>query len=242
MSEFYSTHNTKTYFTVTLVDRSWRSPGWKSCASFSPSFPQALRKTLRLSWTENKVRDDCCPPVQGQRIITQKKGRKKKTPWQGAAYNWLLPKFRSPQGTAAGREERLSAANKKWPGVQHSRAHRDRWKRRRGLPDMSWVTAAKPPVGWIRVGTKPKRGRMTSEPRTSPTQHAMQVQKWRTKQHMACCCCCCFSHPETVPSPPCQAFFFLFFFYSKHTWGVFWRHTVATKHEVGWQGQTAISL
>lgn len=80
-----------TYLTVTLLDKSWRSPGWKSCASFSPSFPQALRKTFRLSWAENKTRMRFVH-LQRQRIISQEfSGR-------DAAYNSMLPKFISLEG------------------------------------------------------------------------------------------------------------------------------------------------
>lgn len=75
----------------------------------------------------------------------------------------------------------------------------------RRQPDKSWVTAAEPPVGCVRVGKTAKPERMTSEVCTSPTQPGAGEQKWRTRQHAACCTL--FSHPETVPSPLCQALY-----------------------------------
>lgn len=75
----------------------------------------------------------------------------------------------------------------------------------RRLPHKSWVTAAEPPVGCVRVGKTAKPGRMTSEVCTSPTQPGAGEQKWRTRQHAARCTL--FSHPETVPSPLGQALY-----------------------------------
>lgn len=73
---FNNAHISRTYLTVTLVDKSWRSPGWKSCASFSPNVPQALRKTFRLSWTKNKA---------GMRVVRLQRQRinAHKILWQG---------------------------------------------------------------------------------------------------------------------------------------------------------------
>ena len=111
--------------------------------------------------------------LQRQRIITEEfSGR-------DTAYNSLLPKFISAE-YRDGPGRSVCVANKKRPGAGHTQTH-TRWGGR--LRDRSWLTAAKLPVGWARVGTKPKPGRMTSELCTSPTQPAMRVQKWHTRTH-----------------------------------------------------------
>lgn len=175
----------RTYFTVTLVDKSWRSPGWKSCASLSPSFPQALRKTLRLSWAKNKTRMRFVH-LRRQRIISQEfSGR-------DTAYNPLLPKFISLEGRHG------------WGGacvqqirsgpVQSAHKHTGWWERL--LRDSDWLTAAKLPVGWVLGGDQAKTRK--HDIRIIHMSHT-RWQIWHTQKQS------CLSRPETAPSHARQA-------------------------------------
>lgn len=81
----------------------------------------------------------------------------------------------------------MCVANKKWPSAEHTQTHMQgeeaAWQE---LTDSGRATV---PVGWVRVGIKPKPGRMTSELYTSPTQptgHA-SAKLTHTEEHTACC-------------------------------------------------------
>lgn len=95
-------------------------------------------------------------------------------------------------------------------------------------------------LGW---GQKPKPGRMTSELCTSPTQptgHA-SAKLTHTGAHIACCVALLLTpwncSLPSLPNPSTREYLW-------NLWGggVFWRHLVAMKHEVGWQKLTNISL
>lgn len=125
------------------MDKSWRSPGWNSWASFSPSFPQALRKTLRLSWTKNKTR---------MRFVhlQRQKNNHSRILWQGHSLQLNASKVHLTRGqTRMGRS--MGGANKKQPSAEHTNTCSGE-----RLRDRSWLTAAKLPVGQVLGGDEAK--------------------------------------------------------------------------------------
>lgn len=210
----------RTYLTVTLVDKSWRSPGWKSCASLSPSFPQALRKTLRLSWAKNKTRMRFVH-LRRQRIISQEfSGR-------DTAYNSLLPKFISLEGRHG------------WGGacvqqirsgpVQSARKHRlvgeaAAWQR---LTDSSKATCG------LGFGWGPSQNQEAWHQDYTHVTHQMGQweYKYDTRRNRAAAHALKLLPPMHAKPFPCE--------YLWYVWvrGLFWRHWVATKHKVRWQNQ-----
>lgn len=221
-----------TYLTVALVDKSWRSPGWKSCASFSPSLPQALRKTLRLSWTENKARIRAVH-LQRQRIITEE------FPGKDTRLKLITSKAHV-------------TGEKEWTGgaTQGQDTHKHTCKDSRGGEDGgggSWkavgVTEAKP-CGLGRGGTKSKQEewhhRFAQVPPNRPCRCKVTHSAAHSLPHSS------FHNLKLYPPTPPQHLpakpFTRDYLWNLQGGGVLWRQFVAMKQTCRWQKRTNISL